>query len=124
MNKRKFSRVNFKVSASIRVGDQTFYGVVENLSMNGMLLITDASFPVGQSVETTIFLEGSDPAILVCCNGRVSRTQENSLGITFEKIELDSYTHLRNVISYNIKDTGKVTEEIHNFIDEKLISGK
>ncbi len=122
MNTRKFSRVRFRVYATVKTEERQFHGRVENLSMNGMFLVTGEQLPVGQPVEITILLEGSDPVISVCFNGRVRRVQEDGLGFAFEKIELDSYTHLKNIISYNMKDAEKVMEEIHNSIDEKLAS--
>lgn len=124
MDTRKFSRVSFRVIATVKTANRQFHGSVENLSMNGMFLITREHLSVDQPVEITILLEGSDPKVSVSFNGRVCRTQENGLGFTFEKIELDSYTHLKNIISYNLKDAEKVMEEIHNSIDEKLASDR
>jgi len=120
MNTRKFSRVKFKVTATIKAGDRQFQGDAENLSMNGMFLITEERLAVGEPVEITILLTGSAPEISICFNGRVCRSAENGLGFTFEQIDLDSYTHLKNIISYNVEDSEKVMEEICNAIDEKL----
>jgi len=121
MKTRKFSRVKFKVTATIKTDDHQFQGDVENLSMNGMLLITGERLAVGEPGEITVHLAGTNPEISICLNGRVSRVAENSLGFTFEKIDLDSYTHLKNIISYNMEDSEKVMEEIYNAIDEKLV---
>jgi aspartokinase len=120
MNTRKFSRVKFRVTATIKTVDRQFQGNVENLSMNGMFLITGEQLAVGQPVEIIILLAGSDPEASICFNGRACRAAENGLGFTFEKIDLDSYTHLKNIISYNMKDSEKVMEEIYSAIDEKL----
>ncbi|NVN93099.1 MAG: PilZ domain-containing protein [Desulfuromonadales bacterium] len=122
MNTRKFSRVRFRVSATIKAAERQFHGNVENLSMNGMLLVTGERLAIGEPVEITILLTGSDPGISVCFNGRVCRVTENGLGFTFEKIDLDSYTHLKNIISYNMIDSEKVMEEIYSAMDEKLAS--
>lgn len=122
MNTRKFSRVRFRVSATITASERQFKGNVENLSMNGMLLVTGERLEVGEPVEITIALTGSDPEISVCFNGKVCRITESGLGFTFEKIELDSYTHLKNIISYNMPDSEKVMEEIYSAMDEKLAS--
>lgn len=124
MNTRKFSRVKFRVSATIKTAERQFQGNVENLSMNGMFLITGERLAAGEPVEITILLTGSDPEISVCFNGRACRATENGLGFAFEKIELDSYTHLKNIITYNVKDSEKVLEEIYNAIDEKLATDK
>lgn len=122
MNTRKFSRVKFRVSATIKTAERQFHGNVENLSMNGMFLATPERLAMGDPVEITIFLTGSDPEVSVCFSGTTCRATENGLGFTFDKIELDSYTHLKNIISYNMKDSDKVMEEIYNAMDEKLAS--
>lgn len=124
MSTRKFSRVPFRVNATIRTADRQFTGSVENLSMNGMFLITGERLTLGELVEISIILTGSNPEIAISFNGRVCREIENGLGFSFEKIDLDSYTHLKNIISYNSDDAEKVMEEIYHSIDEKLAAGQ
>ena len=120
MTTRKFSRVTFKVNATITAARRQFHGCVENLSMNGMFLVTGERLAVGEPVDITIFLTGSNPEISVSFSGRTCRATDDGLGFTFEKIELDSYTHLKNIIAYNINDSEKVLEEICHSLDEKL----
>ena len=120
MGTRKFSRVKFNVSASIKTADRQFQGSVENLSMNGMFLVTRERLEADETVEIVIFLTGSVPEISVAFSGRVIRATDDGLGFVFDKIDLDSYTHLKNIIAYNIDDSEKVLEEIHQSIDEKM----
>lgn len=120
MSTRRFSRVHFNVEATIRTADRLFQGVVENLSMTGMFLVTPERLPVGEAVEIAIVLTGSSPEIAVSFNGKTSRIVENGMGFVFEKIDLDSYMHLKNIVAYNIDDAEKVMEEICHSIDEKL----
>ncbi len=120
MSTRKFSRVNFKVDATIKTAERQFRGDVKDLSMSGMFMLTTERLHMGTPVDIAIILTGSAPEIHVGFSGEVSRVDENGLGITFKKMDLDSYTHLKNIISYNIDDAEKVTEEIHHSIDEKF----
>lgn len=121
---RKFSRVQFNVEASVRFAGRQFQGAVENLSMTGMFLITGEQLAVGDMVDITITLSGNLPEITVGFNGIVTRTAEDGVALTFDKMDLDSYMHLKNIIAYNIDDAEKVTEEISHAIDEKLASDK
>jgi len=123
-NTRKFSRVPFRVNATVRTANREFCGNVENLSMNGMFLDAGERLPEGELVEITIVLSGMSPELCVDFTGRVSRASEDGIAFTFEKIDLDSYTHLRNIIAYNSKDAEKVMEEIYHSIDEKLTEEK
>ncbi len=121
---RKFSRVQFKVGATIRVADRQFQGAVENLSMAGMFLVTNEQLSEGEPVDITIFLTGIIPEIAVNFTGVVTRIAEDGVGFTFEKMDLGSYMHLKNIIAYNSDDAEKVMEEIGHSIDEKFASGK
>ena len=120
MSTRKFSRVQFNVEATIKAGERQFQGGVENLSMTGMFLVTDERLVEGEAVDITIILTGTEPPISVNFNGKVSRVIGNGMGFIFEKIDLDSYMHLKNIVAYNIDDAEKVLEEICQSIDEKL----
>ena len=124
MSTRRFSRVNFRMAATIKTAERQFQGNVENLSMRGMFLVTEECLAVGDMVEITIALSGTSPEISVSFEGKVCRIVENGLGFNFEKIDLDSYTHLKNIIAYNSDDAEKVMDEIYHSIDEKLAAEK
>jgi hypothetical protein len=122
MSIRKFSRVQFNVGATIRIADRQFQGAVENLSMTGMFLVTSEQLAEGDRADITIVLSGILPEISVGFNGIVTRLTEDGVGFTFDKMDIDTYMHLKNIIAYNIDDAEKVLEEISHSIDEKLAS--
>lgn len=124
MSTRKFSRVFFNVEATIRSAERRFQGVVENLSMTGMFLVTGERLAEGEEVEITMVLTGSLPEIKINFSGKVARIVENGMAFVFDKIDLDSYMHLKNIVAYNIDDSDKVMEEICHSIDEKLAREK
>jgi hypothetical protein len=121
---RRFSRVPFRVNATVKTADRQFYGNVENLSMCGMFLSTAERLPEGEPVEITIVLSGTSPELFVGFTGRVSRESEYGIAFSFEKIDLDSYTHLKNIIAHNSEDAEKVMEEIYHSINEKFTEEK
>jgi hypothetical protein len=120
MNTRKFSRVKFQAAATVSAATHRFQGEVDNLSMNGMFMVTSEQLQPGEAVDISIILNGASPEISVRITGKVSRIGENGIGFSFEKTDLDSYTHLKNIVSYNIDDADKITEEIHHAIDDKI----
>jgi hypothetical protein len=120
MGNRKFSRVPFHVNATIAAAGRQFQGEVENLSMTGMFVDTAERLDEGQAVDITIALTGTLPEITICFSGKVSRIVVNGLAFTFDKIDLDSYMHLKNIIAYNSDDAEKVMEEICHSIDTRL----
>ena len=124
MSTRQFSRVNFRVAVTVVAAGRRFSSEVENLSMSGMFMITAEQLQLGEPVEISILLNDTSPKIQVSVTGKVSRIAQNCIGFTFEKIDLDSYTHLKNIVSYNIDDADKIMEEIHHAIDEKYAAEK
>jgi c-di-GMP-binding flagellar brake protein YcgR len=120
MSTRKFSRVSFKVDATIKTAKRQFHGDVKDLSMGGMFMLTNERLQQGDPVDISIILTAASPVICVNVSGEVSRIDENGVGFTFKKMDLDSYTHLKNIVAFNIDDAEKVREEIQHSIDEKL----
>jgi hypothetical protein len=116
---RQFSRVRFQVGATVISAEKRIQGTVENLSMHGMFLVTDQQLPINAAVEITIALSGVTPEIAITVNGKVRRIAPNGIGFDFERMDLDSYTHLKNIIAYNLSDADKVMEEIHQSIERK-----
>ncbi|MBT1072060.1 PilZ domain-containing protein [Pelotalea chapellei] len=121
MPTRKFSRVDFKINTSISTANRIFTAEVQNLSMNGMFIKTSEHLTIDEAVDITMTLTGSYPEISLGFQGKVCRITEVGVGFHFEKIDLDSYTHLKNIIAYNIDDSEKVMEEVYNSIDHKLV---
>jgi hypothetical protein len=124
MSTRQFSRVPFRVVATVKSADRQFQANVENLSMSGMMLVTEERLPEGEPVDILIVLTGTSPELSLGFEGSVSRACENGVAFRFDKIDLDSYTHLKNIISYNSNDAEKVMEEIYHSIDERFSSEK
>lgn len=122
MSMRKFSRVAFHVVATVTAGSRSFQGAVSDLSMNGLFLETSERLPEGDAVEIMIALAGTEPELRVAFSGRVARLTETGIGLHFEKVDLDSYTHLKNIIAYNMADPDKVMEEIYSNIEENISS--
>lgn len=120
MSTRKFSRVNFRIAATVSATIGQFQGEVQNLSLNGMFLSTGEQLPVGTPAEIRISLSGIDPEISVQVAATVSRVTGDGIAFTFDKTDLDSYTHLKNIVSYNTDDADQIIEEMKNSIDEKF----
>ncbi len=120
MSTRKFSRVNFRIAATVSTTAGEFQGEVQNLSLNGMFLATGEQMPVGAPAEIGISLSGIDPEISVQVAATVTRVTDSGIGFIFGKIDLDSYTHLKNIVSYNTDDADQIIEEMKHSIDEKF----
>jgi hypothetical protein len=119
MEKRNFSRIPFSVGTIIKWQDKSFKGEVENLSLQGMYARIPDPMTVGDEVDITIYLTGASPQIPVNLQGEVIRSSEEGLALKFIKMNTDSFIHLRNIMAHNTGDSGRVMDELFNFIKQK-----
>ena len=117
MEHRKHRRVPFHAEAIVKCSDTVINGKVENLSMKGMLLNADCELNEGDMLEITILLTGSSSQLSINLMGNVIRQTDTGMAIAFKEMDLDSFIHLRNVISYNSGDADEVMEEYYQSIE-------
>lgn len=112
-DRRKFTRVPFKVEAEITVGD-IFFKVEEisNLSIGGCLVPITADFEEGTACHVKIFLSGTSSEMSIRIDGEIKRSAPGTLAVKFTRIDPDSLFHLQNIIRYNSPDPDIVDREI------------
>ncbi|MSM41195.1 MAG: PilZ domain-containing protein [Geobacter sp.] len=116
MEKRNFSRIPFNVGSVIKWTDKSYKGEVENLSLQGMFVKLAETIPQDEEVDVTIYLTGVTPQIPVNLKGVVIRSGADGAALKFIKMSTDSFIHLRNIMAHNTGDSGKVMDELFNFI--------
>jgi len=110
--KRSFSRVGFRVTALLQSDEVVLKGEVKDVSLHGLYLETDRQLPMGTPVEITIYLTDTSDPVVINVSGSVARNMEDGIGCVFEKIDVDSFAHLRSVLSYQTGDESKVMAEL------------
>lgn len=111
MERRKNRRVPFQVIATAQTEQISIKGMVDNLSMKGMFLTTKEILSDGSPLEISIILSGSSSFLSIKLKGRVVRQTEAGIAIEFQEMDLDSFTHLRNIIAQNSDDADAAYEE-------------
>jgi hypothetical protein len=111
MEKRNTIRVPFHVRAIVNYGDRAIDGDIINLSTGGMLFNTADTVPVDETIRISIFLYGSSSHLALDITGKVVRGSDRGLAIRFTELDLDSFIHLRNIISRNAFDEEKIMKE-------------
>ncbi len=118
IEKRKFSRVDFKKEVEIFVNGVKYLGEIENLSLKGAYIKTSHSLQIDDQVEIIIHLTANTD-LNVNLKGKVLRLTADGAGVIFDRIDFDSFSHLRNIIAYNFGDDDLVMEEFFNSINNK-----
>jgi hypothetical protein len=119
MEKRKHKRVPFHAEAMVRTKGITINGKIDNLSMKGMFLNTDAKLTDVDQVEINILLTGSSSKLSIDLTGIVIRQTDAGMAIAFKEMDLDSFIHLKNVVSYNSADADEIMDEYLRSIESK-----
>jgi PilZ domain len=113
--KRRFSRIVFKVAAELKVGSTILTTkTVENLSVGGCLLPVSGTFPLGNPCRVTLHLDHTPNSLKVRVSGEIIRCDPAKIGIKFTGIDPDSLFHLHNILRYNASDPDRIEEEIEN----------
>lgn len=111
--KRRFTRIPFKVKAEMRVGKILYSAeVIENLSIGGCLLPINAVFERGTTCQIRILLTGSSSDLDVKIDGDITRCDANTVAVKFTHIDPDSLFHLQSIVRYNSPDPDAIEEEI------------
>ena len=112
--KRRFSRVIFKVKAELTVDEQVYHvDEIHDLSVGGCYLdIKDESVRVGGDCTLKIVLNPADSTTDVKVEGSVVRAREEGVALKFTGITPESLEHLQNIIRYNAPDPDKIEDEI------------
>lgn len=109
-DQRKWPRVSFSVHATMDVDGESIEVGCRNLSMNGMLVSSPKSLPLGASGRVRILHVMGRESLLVLANFKVIRSQPdktggfNTMGLSLFDIDGDSSINLFNIVRHNTPD--------------------
>ncbi len=115
--RRKFSRISFHGDARLLVGDKDAACAVCDLSMKGALL--EIAVPLALSVGERCLLElhlADGNEVVVRMEGDAVHRENNHVGIVWKEIDLDSMTHLRRLLEFNLGDPDLLNREFSALI--------
>lgn len=97
--------VNLKAEGLTATGLKT-----TNLSMNGVLVHTTEQIPLHTKVHLDLILDEATQLILHI-DGEVARVTDESVAITFSKMDPDTYGHLKKTVRFNVEDPDTFEDE-------------
>lgn len=115
VEKRRFTRVTFRVKAEMTVNAVLYTAEeINNLSVGGCLLPITAGLEPGSACHVRILLSGTSSELRVKVDGNVVRCNHGAVTIKFTHIDPDSLFHLQNIVRYNSPDPDTVEWEIRD----------
>jgi hypothetical protein len=101
-NNREFTRVPIIVEATLEFEGATINSInTQDLSMKGLFVQTDESLQEGSLCKISLSPSGQSDPLTLIMKGMVQRITEGGVGIKFTEIDLESYSHLKNLVMLN-----------------------
>ena len=108
--RRKHTRVEFttRIMLSSENVEIDAVGSSRDLSMKGIFITTDKRLSLGTPCHVKIVLSGGIEDLELNMEASVARVEPQGLGLAFGSIDLDSFTHLKNIVMYNSDGDGDI----------------
>ena len=110
--RRLYSRVPFRTTATFSVGGVTVDCELCNLSLKGALVKPDGTPPPASGEPCELELRLDDGETVIRMGARVAHAEQGRVGIVCREIDLDSLTHLRRLLELNLGDSEVLHTEL------------
>lgn len=116
---RRSHRVYFDCLVEFKTSECQYVCELVDISIQGALIAacSGATPTAGTPCQLTISLDETDENKIIMI-GTVARKIENRVGIHCESIDVDSMTHLRRLVEYNLGDVELVNRDFEALIHE------
>lgn len=107
---RRKQRVEFATEITLESGSSRIRvdGSSRDVSLKGIFIHTEERLPVGNTCTVAIQLTGTVEALSLSISGHIARHEGTGMAVIFDSMDLDTYTHLKNIVRYNFKDPDAV----------------
>lgn len=117
---RRFSRIAFRTTIEIIKKSVSVIGELKDLSLKGAFIVCREKIPVGQSIKVILHLGEPENPIKLSIDGRVTRTNPDGMAVEFESMDLDTFSMLKELVSYNLGSEEITREEILRYLTSKI----
>ncbi|RPJ82672.1 MAG: PilZ domain-containing protein [Deltaproteobacteria bacterium] len=110
IDRRKKLRVDFKTTIFLKTDLSEIHieGNSKDLSLKGMFIHTREETAIGTKCRIEVNLTGMTEPLSLHMQGKIVRKDLNGIAVEFDSMDLDSYTHLKNLVRYNTADPDDV----------------
>lgn len=114
MERRHFTRVPCSAAVSLQHDDRTVVCQLENLCLKGFFVRTRFQIPPETPVSVTFF---QPPLASLGLEARVIRTDGPGLAIEIERMPVESFAVLRDIVSAQLHDPDAVLREVYKVVN-------
>ncbi len=116
--RRVFSRIKFVTDVKLICRGQTYSSDMLDISLRGALLVphNDPQIKTGETCELKFELPETD--IVLQFTMELAHAEGDNLGFKFLSEDVETMTHLRQLLSLNLGNPDKITEELPFLISD------
>jgi len=116
---RHTHRVDFDTLVQFEASDCLYTCELVDISVQGALIAacSGATPGAGTPCKITINLDENEECKIIM-TGHIARKIENRVGIHCDSIDVDSMTHLRRLVEYNLGDVELVNRDFNMLIHD------
>jgi hypothetical protein len=117
VEKRRFTRIPFTATAHVVSADGSWYSKLVDVSLKGALISCpqDWKAELGEHFLLEIILDNSD--VVISMEASVAHVDPDNVGFNCINIGLDSISHLRRLIDFNLGSDEMLERELHSLIN-------
>ncbi|MEL7291130.1 MAG: PilZ domain-containing protein [Pseudomonadota bacterium] len=117
IERRRFSRIIYQAKAELTQDSLTVDGLVWDLSLHGMLLISEQSDLLAQDKQVEVSFSLPDSDVTIQLVGNIVGLNNNVIRLSIDHIDIESIGHLRRLVELNVGDDELLHRDIEHLSD-------
>ncbi|TMX36653.1 pilus assembly protein PilZ [Vibrio rotiferianus] len=115
--RRRFSRIIYRVPATLTQGLNQLDTTIQDLSLHGLLLETSSPAELDLHSPVEICFVFSESEQSVCLNANIVSLNQNAIRLKISSIDIDSISQLRRFIELNVGSDELLNRELEHLSD-------
>ncbi|BBL87894.1 MULTISPECIES: PilZ domain-containing protein [Vibrio] len=115
--RRRFSRIIYRVPATLTQGPNQLDTTIQDLSLHGLLLETSSPAELDLHSPVEICFVFSESEQSVCLNANIVSLNQNAIRLKISSIDIDSISQLRRFIELNVGSDELLNRELEHLSD-------
>ena len=113
MEKRNFTRVKLNADVLLEHNGASLVGELDDISLKGMFVRTSLTIPISEPVHVTV---NAYPYTGIELDARVVRSGENGVELEINRMAVESFVRLRDLIMHRATDPYVVMNEVYRVV--------
>ena len=122
MERRAATRIPFTVKSFICHDETRHEGTVLDVSLEGLYIKVPYEFPLHMKVTVELQLETGGFRKKLAVKGTVVRHESEGSAVKFIRMDIDSYSELRDILMNKSDDPMMIMDEFYCFIEKNQIT--